>query len=63
MIGLYFLIWYGTINDNMDTDTEKNLNYASERGTSELGKSLNFPILKLLFPSIIILNDSIGKKH
>ena len=38
-----------------NTDIEKNYEYASERGASELGKFLHFQILKLLFPSLVLL--------
>ena len=38
-----------------NTDIEKIYEYASERGASELGKFLHFQILKLLFPSLVLL--------
>ena len=52
-IGLYFLIWYGAINDSIGQNTNRWeylwINYASERGASERGKFSLFHILKLLF--------------
>ena len=51
-IGLYFLIWYGAINNSIGHWENLWTNYASERGASELGNFSHFHILKLLFPSI-----------
>ena len=55
-IGLYFLIWYGAINDSIgqNTDIEKiYMNKLCERARSERAWSFShFHILKLLISSI-----------